>query len=427
MASIDPALASELITDSDGEHQLPPVSQAAQQAPPPAMQTLQPHHPDQYRALPAPPQMYAQPYPQPPMGAYGPQQPAPRQRTAIACRYCRRRKIRCSGFDQSEDGRCTNCQRFSQECMFTPVSAQTQAFVPAHTVWRGQNPPPNTQLYGAYGQPLPQHGGRPDQYPPPQQGGQYPPPPQGYQQPPMYGQPPQGQPPNMQQLQGPPSGNKRPNDEPHTPTLPPPNPGEQVQGQRGSYSYTDPSALTQAGASPTSSTASFHSAHPQAYYPYQPARASPQSAYSYDPSRASSSPHTLGQSGTSAPPTSHSHQPAMPHYDGHTPSPGMAAATAATGARQGVKITEIVSHAGPQQQQKQQQMAMQAAQLAKQQEERTSTDTSMVQALNRGPAHADGTATTGAEKQEEARKRHSEMKDVGVQTDDLQTAKEPAS
>jgi hypothetical protein len=32
--------------------------------------------------------------------------------------------------------------------VFTPVSAQTQAFVPAHTVWRGQQPPPNAQLYG---------------------------------------------------------------------------------------------------------------------------------------------------------------------------------------------------------------------------------------------------------------------------------------
>ncbi|KAK4997727.1 hypothetical protein LTR28_013890, partial [Elasticomyces elasticus] len=79
---------------------------------------------------------------------YAQHQPAPRQRTAIACRYCRRRKIRCSGFDTSEDGRCSNCQRFSQECIFTPVSAQTQAFVPAHTVWRGQGGPPQ-QLYGA--------------------------------------------------------------------------------------------------------------------------------------------------------------------------------------------------------------------------------------------------------------------------------------
>jgi len=55
------------------------------------MQTLQPQHPDQYRALPAPPQMYAPPYQQ--QMPYPPAQPAPRQRTAIACRYCRRRKV----------------------------------------------------------------------------------------------------------------------------------------------------------------------------------------------------------------------------------------------------------------------------------------------------------------------------------------------
>jgi len=41
-------------------------------------------------------------------------------------------------------------------------------------------------------------------------------------------------------------------------------------------------------------------------------------------------------------------------------------------------------------------------------------------------AQADGTATTGAEKQEEVR-RTGLMKDVGVQTDDLQMGKEPAS
>ncbi|KAI7453305.1 hypothetical protein KC351_g19272, partial [Hortaea werneckii] len=137
-----------------------------------------------------------------------------------------RRKIRCSGFDQSEDGRCTNCQRFSQECVFTPVSAQTQAFVPAHTVWRGQNPPPNTQLYGAYGQPLPA-GGRQEPYPPqqpqqPGQPGQYPQPPQAYA---MYPNQP-----NMQQPGQPvQAGQKRPTEEPHTPTMPPPNPAEQSQ------------------------------------------------------------------------------------------------------------------------------------------------------------------------------------------------------
>lgn len=58
------------------------------------MTTLQPSHPDQYR-LPPPP-MYGPPphgyHAQP--GLPYPPQPAPRQRTAIACRYCRRRKVR---------------------------------------------------------------------------------------------------------------------------------------------------------------------------------------------------------------------------------------------------------------------------------------------------------------------------------------------
>lgn len=76
-------------------------------------------------------------------------------------------QIRCSGFDQNPEGRCGNCQRFQQECIFTPVSSQAQAFVPAHTVYPGMRNmqigadgrprpilPPGTQLYGAHGQPL---------------------------------------------------------------------------------------------------------------------------------------------------------------------------------------------------------------------------------------------------------------------------------
>ncbi|RYN30404.1 hypothetical protein AA0115_g4722, partial [Alternaria tenuissima] len=94
--------------------------------------------PPDYRQQPPPPPQYVQQHHQP---------PAPRQRTAIACRYCRRRKIRCSGFEATEDGRCSNCMRFNQDCIFTPVSAQTQAFVPAHTVWRGVGQPP--PMYGA--------------------------------------------------------------------------------------------------------------------------------------------------------------------------------------------------------------------------------------------------------------------------------------
>ncbi|KAF8472667.1 hypothetical protein BDZ91DRAFT_443916 [Kalaharituber pfeilii] len=113
-------------------------------------------------------QRHAEFYRMPPMAFT---QPAPRQRTAIACRYCRRRKIRCSGFESSQDGRCSNCQRFNQECIFTPVSSQTQAFVPAHAFQQHINPrmaqsygnsrggrqytPGPVQLYGAHGQPLP--------------------------------------------------------------------------------------------------------------------------------------------------------------------------------------------------------------------------------------------------------------------------------
>ncbi|KAH8587215.1 hypothetical protein B0O99DRAFT_694746 [Bisporella sp. PMI_857] len=95
-------------------------------------------------------------------------QSVPRQRAAIACRYCRRRKIKCSESGESAaQRRCTNCQRLQQECIFVPVSSKPQAYVLAHLAY----PPmqnmgidsnggvhlllPNVQqLYGAHGQPL---------------------------------------------------------------------------------------------------------------------------------------------------------------------------------------------------------------------------------------------------------------------------------
>ncbi|KAK8099409.1 uncharacterized protein PG998_012650 [Apiospora kogelbergensis] len=78
---------------------------------------------------------------------------APRQRTSIACRYCRRRKIRCSGYANSPGGKCTNCIKMNQECIFQPVSSSTStAFVPVSALQNGI--PPGTQLFGAYGQPL---------------------------------------------------------------------------------------------------------------------------------------------------------------------------------------------------------------------------------------------------------------------------------
>lgn len=119
------------------------------------------------------------------------QHPAPRQRTAIACRYCRRRKIRCSGFETSHDGRCANCLRFNQECIFTPVTSGTQAFVPAHAAMRGGGP-----LYGPHGQPLPAgygdyHHQQPQQQPPP------PPPPPQHQHHPGHSPHPSHPPPGL--------------------------------------------------------------------------------------------------------------------------------------------------------------------------------------------------------------------------------------
>jgi hypothetical protein len=153
-------------------------------------------------------------------------QSAPRQRTAIACRYCRRRKIRCSGFDQNPEGRCSNCQRFQQECIFTPVSSQAQAFVPAHAVYPGMRNMgvgpdgrprpmmyPQTQLYGAHGQPLGppiNQQGSPYDYPAPSPTGSY----SSFSDDRGSAPPPQDQ------------SRKRPQQDPHPSILPPPIPGQ---------------------------------------------------------------------------------------------------------------------------------------------------------------------------------------------------------
>ncbi|PTB70407.1 hypothetical protein BBK36DRAFT_1174165 [Trichoderma citrinoviride] len=97
-----------------------------------------------------PPPGYAQDYGQP--GMERPRE-APRQRTSIACRYCRKRKIRCSGHQNAPGGKCQNCARMNQECIFQPVSSSSStAFIPVSAVPGGV--PPGTQLFGAYGQPL---------------------------------------------------------------------------------------------------------------------------------------------------------------------------------------------------------------------------------------------------------------------------------
>ncbi|VUC21912.1 unnamed protein product [Clonostachys rosea] len=120
-------------------------------------------------------------------------QAAPRQRTSIACKYCRKRKmsvfqIRCSGYQSAPGGKCQNCARMNQECVFQPVSSSSStAFIPVSAVPGGV--PPGTPLFGAYGQPLPQTHHYPAaataQQPPgyPHAGG---PPPQHAQQPPHH-------------------------------------------------------------------------------------------------------------------------------------------------------------------------------------------------------------------------------------------------
>jgi hypothetical protein len=146
-------------------------------------------------------------------------------------------QIRCSGFGENPEGRCSNCQRFQQECIFTPVSSQAQAFVPAHAVYPGMRNmgvgpdgrprpmvyPQGTQLFGAHGQPLgplpPQAGSPYNEYPQASPTGSYSS---------FTDDRPQVQP--LAQPQGPQSQasetRKRQQQDPHPSLLPPPVPGQ---------------------------------------------------------------------------------------------------------------------------------------------------------------------------------------------------------
>lgn len=260
--------------------------------------------------------------------------------------------------------------RFNQDCIFTPVSAQTQAFVPAHTVWRGVGQPP--PMYGAYGQPLPPASHA-----------------EAYGQParPQYLPSPTAGPYPVHSDFGPPgapqdeagrdaNGRKRPHPEPHTPTLPPPNPGAASQApHRGTgrdYTYPEPPSLTSAAstATPPYTTAPPPPPTTQPYYAAQPPRqGSPQSAYPYESSRASSSPHSQAPPTPGAAPPYYATppqqngalQPPPPaRSDGRSPPPTSQASTT----RPSMRITDLVSDNG---------------------NGRTSTDSSMLNMLNRRP------------------------------------------
>lgn len=88
-------------------------------------------------------------------------------------------QIRCSGYQSAPGGKCQNCARMNQECIFQPVSSSSStAFIPVSAVPGGV--PPGTQLFGAYGQPLapgtvppPPHAGYPHPNAPPPPGAYY--------------------------------------------------------------------------------------------------------------------------------------------------------------------------------------------------------------------------------------------------------------
>ncbi|GAD97876.1 C6 transcription factor, putative [Paecilomyces variotii No. 5] len=360
---------------SGAQYQYPPPPPSSY-PPPPNMAAIHPQMQgpqDPYRLPPPPgayqrpPDVYGQP-PPPPQLVY--QAAAPRQRTAIACRYCRRRKIRCSGFESSQDGRCSNCIRFNQECMFTPVSSQAQAFVPAHAAYphlrnqtqRGAGrgyPGDGVMLYGAHGQPLPpQQQPQPDTTLPPPQG--------------LYQQP-YGRPPHLDDRSAPPPlshglpldqvSRKRPRlDEP----IPSPTGSQFLPsaqrppiGRRSSgsgFEYPDPTNL--APVSPAVSTPGYQSSP---YYPAPPLdrRPSPQSAYAYD-SRHSASPHS-----SPYPPMHHGAHPIAPPPESSMTPPPSSTPGGSASSRGGLNVRDMLNPGD------------------QSQGGRSSTDSDMLNALNR--------------------------------------------
>ncbi|KAL2432804.1 hypothetical protein ABEF95_015376 [Exophiala dermatitidis] len=343
-------------------------------------QPPQPMQPDAYRLPPPyPPPGYYPPqhYPPPPPAA------APRQRTAIACKYCRKRKIRCSGYDSSPDGRCQNCVRFNQQCLFHPVSSQA-AFVPANAVYgpgarapvAGQNDRPGQNghypregeppmLYGAHGQPL----GPPSQYnypppPPPPPAAAAPPAAHGYPPPAAYPPypgmapypPPAAAAGSPYDAQGqaqpvlhddrvslkrpPPDGdphneNSHASQSPHPTTRPRHSTYESRANSSGSYEYHDANN-SGAPTSPAVSTMSYQSYPPQQQPPRytngahsQKGNASPTSGLTPQSAQGYNSPH-------------HRHS----HEEGRTPPPANQPNSAGSSAngRSGMKVHEMLGN-----------------------------------------------------------------------------------
>ncbi|RMZ91152.1 hypothetical protein DV736_g1617, partial [Chaetothyriales sp. CBS 134916] len=211
--------------------------------------------------------------------------------TSIACKYCRKRKIRCSGYDSSPDGRCQNCVRFNQLCLFHPVSSRA-TFVPVSAVYGpnarvpgagacerpdengaySRNREQAPMLYGAHGQPLgPASPSGQPQYAYPPQG--YPPylyPPQGHYATPLqpgYPFEPQGQAPPPPQddcvsLKRSPPEDDLHNDSSHATQSPHPS-SDYHTNSNGSYGY--PESSNPASTSPATSFMSHQSFPPPAH------------------------------------------------------------------------------------------------------------------------------------------------------------------
>ncbi|EER36786.1 conserved hypothetical protein [Histoplasma capsulatum H143] len=258
--------------------------------------------------------------------------------------------------------------------MFTPVSSQAQAFVPAQAVYnhfrttapRGGARADAIPLYGAHGQPLPPP--QPPQHP---QDGPLPPP-QSLYPPPAYGRPLVDERPPPPHLQPPPMqpdhvSRKRPR--PDEPSLPhhsrdtvsaSSSDVSQFSGQRSSVTsrdsreYNFSESTTLPPVSTAVSGAAFASHTSQAPYDR---RSSSHSQYSFE-HRHSSSPHGSTSSNLPYPPIQQQHPP--PSMPIRTPPPGPA--TGSSGSR-GLSVREML---GPDTQ-----------------VTRSSTDSDMLNALNR--------------------------------------------
>jgi hypothetical protein len=161
-------------------------------------------------------------------------------------------KIRCSGYQNTQNGKCTNCDKLRIDCVFQPVSSNAgTAFIPVSAVPGGV--PPGTPLYGAYGQPLPPAG-------PPNGSPQYPgpPPPSGggpavdYRHP-VASPTSQYPPPHDDRVD---YGRRRPHEEDHPMRLPPPHPYQQEEDPR----RRSP-ASTQSGSTPPTGYHQYQQSH----------------------------------------------------------------------------------------------------------------------------------------------------------------------